>query len=326
MRSVYVITSCKNAGDTINETITSVVSQGGDFRLYYHVQDAVSIDGTIEILKNWKYLIDNKFFPVACRELYFSYASEPDKGMYDGIQKGYAQFSISADSFMTWVNADDILVPYALSSILKVEKDIPEVKWITGDMCHLKDSAITQTHKDVYFPKELVAYGLADYRIYHSIQQEGTFWKTSLFEEVGGLNVNLKYAGDFDLWMRMAKLETLWSYPAALACFRNRQGQLSNDLEAYSNEIDQCVDYKEKVKAWEKYLNGLRQNNGLAEHPIIRFDYARNVFLKTTLNVNDAVPSFMLFEKMSIYRRLKNKLKQYRFLRFVYFKIKGRSK
>jgi len=300
MKSVYVITSCLNAQTTINETIASVIGQGGDFRLHYHIQDAASTDGTIQILENWKYLLDNKLYPIACYEVSFSYTSEPDQGMYDGIQKGYARFSISEDSFMTWINADDILMPHSLASILAVEKDIPKVRWISGSHSTLRENnAIEQPQKGVFFPQELIAEGFAEYRAYTFIQQEGTFWKTSLFEEVGGVNAQLKYAGDYDLWMRMAKLEPLWAYPAVLACFRKREGQLSSNLKKYTEEMDKIVDYERKIEKWQEYRNRVQMSNNLVEYAsVIEYDYNRNIFIESNPIANVPVQSQLAAEQL----------------------------
>lgn len=54
--TIYIVTPCRNAKTTLNETINSIVSQSGNFYIRYHVQDANSTDGSLEILQNWKVL------------------------------------------------------------------------------------------------------------------------------------------------------------------------------------------------------------------------------------------------------------------------------
>ena len=51
--TVYVVTPSFNAAAPIDRTIASVLSQAGDFRIRYHVQDGGSTDGTLERIAVW---------------------------------------------------------------------------------------------------------------------------------------------------------------------------------------------------------------------------------------------------------------------------------
>jgi len=50
-KTVYVVTPCMNAAETIDRTIMSVVSQAGDVKIRFHVQDGGSTDGTQALLE-----------------------------------------------------------------------------------------------------------------------------------------------------------------------------------------------------------------------------------------------------------------------------------
>jgi len=114
MNIVYVVTPCMNAVETIDRTILSVISQAGDVKIRYHVQDGGSTDGTVERLEEWKQRLRSGSVPRQCHSIRFSYTSEPDTGMYDALLKGFTAVDAHADSFMTWINADDILMPGAV--------------------------------------------------------------------------------------------------------------------------------------------------------------------------------------------------------------------
>jgi len=71
---ITIITVCYNRKATIAKAIESVLSQNYD-NIEYIIVDGNSTDGTIEIIESYKDKI-TKFI------------SEPDKGMYDAINKG----------------------------------------------------------------------------------------------------------------------------------------------------------------------------------------------------------------------------------------------
>src|ERR1700733_14150058 len=103
-----IVTPVLNGEEFLNETILSVVSQAGHFSIRYHVQDGGSTDATIKILTTWQNCLANGF-PISCEGIEFSFASEPDRGLYDAVRRGFAACG-DAD-VMTWINADDRFEP-----------------------------------------------------------------------------------------------------------------------------------------------------------------------------------------------------------------------
>jgi glycosyltransferase involved in cell wall biosynthesis len=62
--TILVVTPAFNSGKTIERTIFSVISQPGNFKLIYHIQDGGSTDNTIEACKRIKKLVDSKEIPL----------------------------------------------------------------------------------------------------------------------------------------------------------------------------------------------------------------------------------------------------------------------
>lgn len=86
-----VITVVYNGVDTIEETIDSVIHQ--DFNEFeYIIIDGGSNDGTVEIVQKHSDYIDK-------------FVSEPDKGIYDAMNKG---IELSAGKFVIFMNAGDV--------------------------------------------------------------------------------------------------------------------------------------------------------------------------------------------------------------------------
>src|SRR5260370_15485178 len=120
-RPMIVVTPVMNAVAFINETIRSVVGQSGDFLLRYHIQDGGSSDGTVELLRKWESRL-NRGNSSGGAEIKFSWISEPDRGMYQGINRGFSfvesefangDWNVAA---LTWINADDILLANSLKT------------------------------------------------------------------------------------------------------------------------------------------------------------------------------------------------------------------
>lgn len=82
------------------------------------------------------------------------------------------------------------------------------------------------------------------------IQQESTFWRKSLWEKAGGINSDLQFAGDHDLWVRFSKHNHLYVIPTILGGFRKHQTQKSNNMEKYYKECDVIKNIKFK-KFWK---------------------------------------------------------------------------
>jgi glycosyltransferase involved in cell wall biosynthesis len=250
-----IVTPVLNGESFINETILSVVTQSGPFSIRYHVQDGGSTDSTIKLLTAWQNRLANDF-PIGCAEIKFSFSSERDRGLYDAINRGFSV--CDAADVMTWINADDRFEPGGFTTVSNIMKSNPDIDWLTG-----RSTTINEAGECLYIspvtplPRNAIAAGIFDGRFaVPFIQQEGTFWRPSLWKAVGGLNADFRLAGDFDLWRRFATKKDLVSVNAIFGCFRMRSGQLSADKVPYHAEIDASMSAAEKeirVKASNLY-------------------------------------------------------------------------
>ena len=93
---VSVITVAYNSGQTIERTIRSVLSQAYD-DLEYIIIDGASSDNTLEVAES--------FVPeFKKRGISYTVISEPDKGMYDALNKGAQR---AQGDIVGQINADD---------------------------------------------------------------------------------------------------------------------------------------------------------------------------------------------------------------------------
>lgn len=91
MDKVYVITVCWNAGELLEPTILSVLSQTYK-NLHYIIVDGGSTDGSMDVIQKYE-------------ERLAAWVSEPDKGIYDAMNKGlWMARKLIADGEAAWVN------------------------------------------------------------------------------------------------------------------------------------------------------------------------------------------------------------------------------
>jgi len=242
---ICIVTPCLNGAAFIDETILSVASQAGPFKIRYHVQDGGSSDGTLEKLDRWKRLLDGNF-PFCCEGIDFSYASEKDDGMYDAVNRGFNV--CGTGDVMGWINADDLLEPASLAIAAQVFQNHQDVHWIAGIGCVINQQGITLRIQKLTYPRKAIQAGIFDQRSHPlTIQQEGSFWRFSLWQETGGLDKRFRMAGDFDLWRRFAVKTDLVMVNSILGRFRVRAGQKSTDSNSYYAEIDASLTQSEKA-------------------------------------------------------------------------------
>jgi len=98
---VSIVTPCYNSGRFLEQTIESVLSQ--DYpRIEYLIVDGGSSDNTREIVQRYRERLQ--------------FHSEPDRGTADAINKG---FRLSSGTIFAYLNADDIYLPGAVSTVVR---------------------------------------------------------------------------------------------------------------------------------------------------------------------------------------------------------------
>lgn len=89
---ISLITVCRNAEATIEDTIQSVITQTYH-RVEYIIVDGASTDGTLQIVQRYAHRISRV-------------VSEPDRGLYDAMNKG---LRLATGDYVCFLNAGDSL-------------------------------------------------------------------------------------------------------------------------------------------------------------------------------------------------------------------------
>lgn len=216
---ISVITPVYNQAKYLEETILSIINQGYP-NLEYIIIDGGSTDGTIDIIRKY--------------ENHMAYwISEPDKGMYDAIQKG---FEHSTGEIMCWLNSDDIFFDKCLFAIAEIFMHHPEVEWFSGKSASIDAKGMITSVDDI----EQIRFTKYDFYLNRAfwIPQSSTIWRRSLWEKIGGsLDTNLRLAGDFDLWLRFINVAPQYVANTLIGTYRVREGQLSQMMDKYMAEV-----------------------------------------------------------------------------------------
>lgn len=210
---VSVVTPSFNSVVFIEACLRSVFDQNYP-ELEYIVVDGGSTDGTVDVIRRY-----------AGRLAYW--VSEPDKGHYDAVNKGFAR---ATGEVMCFINSDDMLAPGSLATVVEIFTQFPEIAWITG-MPSVWDETgrrISADTRAVVCGQKYLARGEHDGRILYGVQQESCFWRRSLWEAVGGrIDTTWDLGGDFDLWTRMARHSELVGVEQVLSGNRRHSKQRS---------------------------------------------------------------------------------------------------
>ena len=244
---ICVVTPSFNQGTYLEACIDSVLSQNYP-NLEYIIMDGGSTDNSVEIIKKY--------------ETYLTYwQSMPDGGHYAAINDGFKK---TTGEIMTWLNSDDKFHPNAFNLAALIFKYRNDVQWIMG-----RPNTYNEQGRQVWTNERLPIWSREMYLIkqFRYIQQEGTFWRRSLWDMAGeSLNIDISLAGDLELWTRFFRYAQLFTVDALLAGFRTHPDQKSQAfISQYISEAEHILD--QEIKQFKK---GVHKNLLPGPDPILR--------------------------------------------------------
>ena len=180
---VTVVTAVLNDAGHIEQTILSVISQT-NIEIEYIIVDGGSKDGTLELIGKYKDKISLLI-------------SEPDRGVYDAMNKGIEH---SSGDFVYFLNSGDVLLNPSILSKIKLEELKEKNAIIYGNVVvaygniealekprpffnsKMKFKGIGICHQSMFFPGKLIRnekYDLsykiaADYDLVYRLWRKGT--------------------------------------------------------------------------------------------------------------------------------------------------------
>ena len=178
---ISIITAVYNRADSIHQAVISVQQQTYP-DVEHVVIDGASTDGTLEVLKN-------------CLDDRAMLLSEPDKGIYDALNKGMARASGDVVGIM---HSDDFFPDTAVLQDVAVAFADPMFDAVYGDLDYVAKtdtSRVIRHWKSGAFDPSRLAWGWMP-------PHPALFLRRRVIEQWGGFDTCLRIAADYDAILR----------------------------------------------------------------------------------------------------------------------------
>ncbi len=173
-----------NFGHLLSATLDSILNQDcDDYEII--ICDAGSKDNSVNVIKRYNQHIA-------------WWVSEPDGGQSNAFNKGFAH---AKGRFLTWLNADDILLPGTIKAVKDALTSHPDCKWATGNLVrflHTDGTIIEAPWGPNFLPDWLQGPGRQT--IFFG---PTTFWSRDVYEKLGPIDETLQLTMDVDYWYRI---------------------------------------------------------------------------------------------------------------------------
>ena len=186
---ISIITVCYNSAETIRDTIESVLSQTYP-DVEYIIVDGASKDATMDVISEYSGRISKVI-------------SEPDKGIYDAMNKGV---QLASGDVIGILNSDDFYeYPHALDEVVASFMVSPECDLVFGDVVFVRPKDLGRV---VRF------YGASHFRPWKlrfgwMPPHPATFIKRSAYEKAGLYSLGYKIAADYEMFVRLLLVNRL---------------------------------------------------------------------------------------------------------------------
>jgi glycosyltransferase len=179
---ISIITSVYNNRDTIHEAIESVLSQTYP-NIEYIVIDGASKDGTVDIIRQYEDRIT-------------TFISEPDRGIYDGLNKGVAK---ATGDVIAFLHSDDLYADPEVITRVAEAFAATGADAVYGDLVYTPKadtSKVLRYWKSRVFEPKLLGRGW--------MPAHPTFFvRRELYEKYGTFDTTFRIAADYDFMLRV---------------------------------------------------------------------------------------------------------------------------
>lgn len=180
---ISIITATYNSGGTLRDTLESVLSQTyGDFE--HIIVDGGSTDNTLDILREYESRYKGRL----------KWHSEPDRGIYDAMNKGISQAS---GDVIGLLNSDDF---YASDDVLSTIADgySDDVDAVYGDVCYVNPDdlkKVVRIYSSRPFRRWMMRFGFMP-------AHPSFYCRRSVYMRFGKFDDNFRIAADFEQLLR----------------------------------------------------------------------------------------------------------------------------
>lgn len=220
-----------NQGRYLNDTLKSIFDQQLPIEVY--VLDGGSSDNSIDVIRKWESRLAG-------------WRSHADDGQSAAINEGVA---MGRAPYVCWLNSDDWLLPNGIKKLVNQLEKNQNAPAVYGRTKNFVQSTSSFTNVWVeQFNVERLAFRCI-------ISQPGTLIRRSVWEAVGGLDPNLKFSMDYDLWWRLyKKFGNLCFFDDFVAVNRVHEGTKTRNYRQQHNDESVSIVKKYNGKVPLKWM------------------------------------------------------------------------
>ena len=199
---VSIVIPAYNLGHYIGATIDSILAQ--DYpRVQLIVIDDGSRDNTREVLARYPGRLQ--------------WESQPNAGQVAAMNRGWA---LAEGEILSWIGADDLLLPDAVSVSVRALQAHPEVVLTYGDFNQIDPEGriIRRVRTPDYSYRDMVTKVICP-------PGPGAFFRRAAAQATGDWDASLRIMLDYDYWLRLGLRGPFMRIPRALALYRMHPGQ-----------------------------------------------------------------------------------------------------
>lgn len=278
--NLSVITINYNNLSGLRKTVESVLSQTYD-DFEYIIVDGASTDGSQDYLRE----IEKKWNRPTNR---LHIISEPDTGIYNAMNKG---IRMAQGEYLQFLNSGDSLVkPTTLKDVFVLNRTADVVY---GNRIDVYDTGKTEARQ---MPQQITAFFLRNSMISH----QASFIRRTLFEKVGMYREDLKYASDWEFYLKAFVQHNATSeYLDKFVVYFDRGGISSNPANREEMIAERTLVFAETLpylvtdfNIMETYIQKLRQ-----------YDHRANELGKKILYIPRRIYRWFSKKKLNLIRK-----------------------
>jgi teichuronic acid biosynthesis glycosyltransferase TuaG len=246
---ITLVTPVYNGADLLARNVDSVAA-AKDPNLEHILVDNRSTDRSWELMNE-----------LAKRHAHLRVTrQEETQGAAASINHGFA---LATGDIFAWLGHDDMWFPETPGRVREQWRAHPGITFLAGTVRILQSDGRLDLDR-----KPLAGLDFLDLFISaHIVNQEGCFWSREIHRP---LDPGIRGAFDYDLWLRLFSGGNFQAHHTdeLLACFQKRAGQLSGNLESYTDEMNLCRALhcsrvlgrpKEEFMRFQEQLRGMLQ-------------------------------------------------------------------
>ena len=253
---ISVITATFNSGKTVRGTIESVLHQTYK-DVEYIIVDGMSKDNTMEVVRSYESLFCGRM----------RYVSEPDKGIYDAMNKGIA---MATGDVVGILNSDDFYTsPDVLEQVARRMAG-GDIDAVYGDVHYVHDEHLDKCvryYTSRPFHRRWMRFGFMP-------AHPSFYCRRSVYEQYGAFDLSYKVAADFENLLRLIFVHRIRTHYIAKDFVTMRTGGASSSGLRSHKQI--MRDHLRALRQNQVYSNllmlGLRYPYKLCEIALTKFD------------------------------------------------------